>query len=73
MITPQEIESTAKSIVDYWDNSELPDTDKQKILEMVKDYYSDENSHVFQQYLAQLCDRTIDRRVPKTGFESGNE
>ena len=73
MITPQEIESTAKSIVEYWETSELPDNDKQKILEMVKDYYSDENSHVFQQYLAQLCDRTIDRRVPKTGFESGNE
>ena len=73
MITPQEVEKTAKAIVEYWETSTLPDTDKAKILEMVKDYYSDENAHVFQQYLAQLCERTIDRRVPKTGFESNNE
>ena len=72
LITPQQIEKTAKSIVDFWDNSELPDNDKAKILEMVKDYYTDENNHVFQQYLAQLCERTIDRRVPRTGFESDN-
>lgn len=70
LITPKEIEDTAKSIVEFWDNSELPDADKAKILEMVKDYYTDENQHIFQQYLAALCQRTIDRRVPKTSFES---
>ena len=70
MLTPQQIEETAKSIVDFWDASELPDNDKAKILEMTKDYYTDETSHVFQQYLAQLCTRVIDRRVPRTGFES---
>ena len=70
MITPQEIEKTATDIVNFWDESELPDVDKQKILEMIKDYYEDENNHIFQQYLAQLCQRTIDRRVPRTSFES---
>ena len=70
LITPQQIEETAQAIVEYWDNSELPDADKTKILEMIKDFYTDENQHVFQQYLAQLCERTIDRRVPKTSFES---
>jgi hypothetical protein len=73
MITPQQVEQTAKDIVNFWDESTLPDGDKHKILEMVKDYYTDENNHVFQQYLAQLCERTIDRRVPRTGFESDNE
>ena len=70
MITPQEIESTAKDIVNFWDESSLPPADKAKILQMVRDYYTDENNHVFQQYLASLCERTIDRRVPKTGFET---
>ena len=69
LITPQQIEETAKSIVDFWENSELPDNDKAKILEMTKDYYTDENNHIFQQYLAQLCERTINRRVPATSFE----
>ena len=72
LITPQQIEATAKSIVEFWDNSELPDADKAKIMEMIKDYYTDENNHVFQQYLAELCQRTIDRRVPKTSFESND-
>lgn len=70
LITPQQIEETAKSIVEFWDNSSLPDADKTKILEMVKDFYVDENNHVFQQYLAALCERTIDRRVPRTSFEN---
>jgi len=73
MITPQQIEEAAKAIVNFWDESSLPDNDKQKILEMTKDYYSDENNHVFQQYLAQLCERTIDRRVPRTSFESDSK
>jgi len=70
LITPQQIERAATDIVDFWDNSPLPETDKAKILEMTKDFYTDENSHIFQQYLATLCQRTIDRRVPKTSFES---
>ena len=69
LITPQQIEDAAKSIVDFWESSELPDADKTKILEMTKDYYTDENNHIFQQYLAQLCERIIDRRVPRTSFE----
>ena len=73
LITPKQLEETAKSIVEFWDTSELPDNDKAKILEMTKDFYSDENQHVFQQYLAELCQRTIDRRVPKTSFESDDK
>ena len=73
MITPQDIEKTALNIVNFWDESELPDADKEKILKFTQDYYTDENAHVFHQYLAQLCQRTIDRRVPRTGFESESE
>lgn len=73
MITPQQIEQTAKDIVNFWDESDLPDNDKQKILEMVKSYYEDENNYVHQQYLAQLCERTLDRRVPRTGFETDDK
>lgn len=73
MITPQQIEKTAKDIVNFWNESELPDADKTKILMMTRDYYIDENNHTYQQYLGTLCERTIDRRVPRTGFESDNE
>lgn len=69
ILTPQQIEQAAKDIVSFWDESTLPDADKNKILEMVKDYYEDSNNHIFEQYLATLCQRTIDRRVPRTGFE----
>ena len=69
IITPQKIEQAAKDIVGFWDESELPDTDKQNILEMVGEYYSDKDDHVFERYFAELCTRTIDRRVPKTDFE----
>lgn len=69
ILTPQQIEQAAKDIVSFWDESKLPDTDKTKILEMVKDYYEDSNNHIYEQYLATLCQRTIDRRVPRTGFE----
>ena len=72
LVTPQQIEEAAKSIVEFWENSELPENDKAKILEMTKEYYTDENNHIFQQYLAELCQRTIDRRVPKTSFESND-
>jgi len=69
ILTPQQIETAAKDIVNFWDESTLPDADKEKILSMVKDYYNDKNDHIFEQYLATLCERTIDRRVPRTGFE----
>lgn len=69
LITPQLIETAAKDVVNFWEESELPDNDKAKILEMVKDYYEEKNDYVFEQYLAQLCQRTIDKRVPRTGFE----
>jgi hypothetical protein len=69
ILTPQQIEAAAKDIVNFWENSELPDNDKSKILEMVRDYYEEKNDYVFEQYLAQLCQRTIDKRVPRTGFE----
>ena len=69
ILTPQQIEDAAKDIVNFWENSELPDNDKSKILEMVRDYYEEKNDYVFEQYLAQLCQRTIDKRVPRTGFE----
>jgi hypothetical protein len=70
LLTPQKIEQAAVDIVEFWNTSELPDNDKAKILEMVKDYYSDKDDHVFERYFAELCTRTIDRRVPKTSFES---
>ena len=69
LITPQVIESAATDIVEFWEQSELPDTDKAKILTMVKDYYNDKNDYVYEQYLAQLTQRTIDRRVPQTKFD----
>ena len=69
MLTPQVIEKAATDIVEFWENSELPDTDKAKILTMVKEYYDDKNDYVYEQYLAQLTQRTIDRRVPQTKFD----
>jgi predicted kinase len=72
IITPQIIEQAAKDIVSFWEASELPDADKAKILEMVKDYYADKDDHVFERYLAELCKRTIDRRVPATSFEQND-
>ena len=70
LITPQQIERAATDIVNFWETSPLPDNDKAKILQMTRDFYTDENSHIFQQYLATLCQRTIDRRVPETSFEA---
>lgn len=69
LITPQQIEKAALDIVQFWEESTLPDNDKNKILEMVKDYYEDKNEFVYEQYLAELTQRTIDRRIPKTGFD----
>ena len=69
IISPQHIEQAAKDIVNFWEESDLPDADKEKILTMLKEYYDDKNEYIFEQYLATLCQRTIDKRVPRTGFE----
>ena len=69
ILTPQQIENAATDIVEFWENSSLPDADKAKILTMVKEYYEDKNDFVYEQYLAQLTQRTIDRRVPQTKFD----
>lgn len=72
LMTPQMIETAANDIVSFWDNSELADVDKQKILEMVKDYYANKDEYMYDQYLAGLTTRTIDSNVPHTGFEKKN-
>lgn len=72
LLTPQQIEKAANDIVTYWKESELPETDKQKILEMVKGFYEDRNEHFFDQYFAALTNRTIEKNVPQTGFENGD-
>lgn len=69
ILTPQHIEQAATDIVEFWEGSNLPDADKAKILTMVKEYYEDKNEFVYEQYLAQLTQRTIDRRVPQTKFD----
>ena len=71
IITPQQIEETALAIVKYWDESEALPEDKVKVLEMVRDFYTDRNEYVVDQYLAQLTTRIIERNVPRTGFEDG--
>ena len=72
LLTPQVIEKAATDIVGFWEESELPDTDKAKILEMVQNYYEDRNEHLVDQYLRALCERTINTRVPQTGFEAND-
>lgn len=69
IITPQLIEQAALDIVEFWEKSELPPNDKAKILEMVKEYYADKNDYVYEQYLAELTQRTLDRRIPQTKFD----
>ena len=69
IITPQQVEKTAIDIVNYWEESEALSEDKVKVLEMVRDFYTDRNEHIIDQYLAQLTTRVIERNVPRTGFE----
>ena len=71
LVTPLQIEKAALGIVNYWEESEALDEDKIVVLEMVRDFYADRDDHVFDQYLAQLATRMIERNVPKTGFENG--
>ena len=68
-MTPQLIEKTAQDIVGYWDESTANDKDKIKIMEMVRDYYSDRNEHLVDQYLSALAQRVLDKNSPQTSFE----
>ena len=69
LVTPQQIEEAASQIVKFWDESSLPDADKNKILEMVQEYYESKDEYLHDQYLAALTKRTVDQNVPQTGFE----
>lgn len=71
LITPTQVEAAALDIVQYWEISEALDEDKLKVLEMVRDFYTDRDEYYVDQYLAQLTTRVIERNVPKTGFENG--
>ena len=73
LITPQQIEEAASRIVEYWNESTLPDADKNKILEMVKEYYESKDEYLHDQYLAALTKRTVDQNVPQTGFERSKD
>lgn len=70
LLKPSDIANAATDVATFVETSELADKDKQKILEMVRDYYQDKNEHIIDQYLATLSQRTIDKHFPQTGFES---
>lgn len=69
LLKPSDIANAATDIATFIETSELADKDKQKILEMVRDYYQDKNEHIIDQYLATLSQRTVDKHFPQTGFE----
>lgn len=69
LLKPSDIANAATDIASFVDNSDLADKDKQKILEMVRDFYVDKNEHIIDQYLATLSQRTLDKHFPQTGFE----
>jgi hypothetical protein len=69
LLKPSDISNVATDIATFIDNNELAVKDKQKILEMVRDYYQDKNEHIIDQYLAMLAQRTLDKNFPQTGFE----
>jgi len=69
LIKPSDIANAATDIATFVDTSELADKDKQKILEMVRDFYADKNEHIIDQYLNMLAQRTLDKHFPQTGFE----
>ena len=73
ILTPQQIENAARDIVDFWTQSELPENDKAKILEMVQEYYGSKDEYLHEQYLSALTKRTIESNVPQTGFETRND
>jgi hypothetical protein len=69
LLKPSDIANAATDIALFMENSDLADKDKQKILEMVRDFYVDKNEHIIDQYLATLSQRTLDKYFPQTGFE----
>tara|TARA_X000001316_G_C922335_1_gene37466 strand:+ start:4786 stop:5028 length:243 start_codon:yes stop_codon:yes gene_type:complete len=69
LLKPSDIAVAATDISRFPTTTDLSDNDKQKILEMVRDYYIDKNEHIIDQYLSTLAQRTIDRYFPQTGFE----
>ena len=69
LLKPSDIAAAATDISTFPSQSGLSNNDKQKILEMVRDYYNDKNEHIVDQYLSTLAQRTIDRYFPQTGFE----
>lgn len=69
LLKPSDIANAATDIATFVETSDLADKDKQKILEMVRDYYVDKNEHIIDQYLATLAQRTVDKNFPQTGFE----
>lgn len=71
LITPGEVEKAAKDIIGYWEKSDLSDTDKRKILQMVFEFYTDRNEHNVDQWLAHLTQREIMKNDPELG--DGNE
>ena len=73
LLTPQQIEKAAEDIVDFWNSSELPDKDKTKILEMVKEYYESKNEYLHDQYLGGLTTRVISKHQPETSFEDDRQ
>ena len=69
LLKPSDIADAAMDITSFVTANQLADNDKQKILEMVRDFYQDKNEHIIDQYLATLAQRTIDKHYPQTGFE----
>ena len=69
LLKPSDIAEAASDIANFVSQSDLADNDKQKILEMVRDYYNDKNEHIIDQYLSMLAQRIIDKNYPQTGFE----
>lgn len=72
LLTPQLIESAAEDITRFWTRSQLPDTDKVKILEMVQEYYESKNEYLHDQYLAALTNRVLVKRNPETSFDAAD-
>lgn len=69
LLKPSDIAKAATDIATFVETSDLAEKDKQKILEMVRDYYIDKNEHIIDQYLSTLAQRTVDKHFPQTGFE----
>lgn len=69
LLKPSDVANAATDIANFIDTSDLAGNDKKKILEMIRDFYTDKNEHIIDQYLATLAQRTLDKHFPQTGFE----